>query len=52
VAGKRQVARDAQRVDVAIPARAELVGVVRLTAAAVAARQGFTYDEVEACATR
>jgi len=47
VAGKPQAARGAERVDVAIPARAEFVSVARLTAAAVAARQGFTYDEVE-----
>lgn len=37
----------AERVEVTIPARAEFVSVARLTAATVAARQGFTYDEIE-----
>lgn len=35
------------RVEVTIPARPEFVSVARLTAATVAARQGFTYDEIE-----
>jgi serine/threonine-protein kinase RsbW len=34
-------------VEVTIPARPEFISVVRLTAATVAARQGFTYDEIE-----
>lgn len=41
-------ARDAQeRVEISIPVRPEFVSVARLTAATVAARQGFTYDEIE-----
>jgi serine/threonine-protein kinase RsbW len=40
--------RDAyERVEIAIPVRPEFVSVARLTAATVAARQGFTYDEIE-----
>lgn len=39
--------QDAERVEVAIPARAEFVSVARLTAATVAARLGFSYDEIE-----
>lgn len=35
------------RVEVTIPARPEFVSVARLAAATVAARQGFTYDEIE-----
>ncbi|HEV2356682.1 MAG TPA: ATP-binding protein [bacterium] len=35
------------RVEIAIPVRPEFVSVARLTAATVAARQGFTYDEIE-----
>ena len=35
------------QVVVTVPARGQYVGVVRLAAAAVAARGGFTYDEVE-----
>ncbi|HXX37503.1 MAG TPA: ATP-binding protein [bacterium] len=38
---------DAEHVEVTIPARAEFVSVVRLTTAAVAARQGLVYDEIE-----
>jgi serine/threonine-protein kinase RsbW len=34
-------------VEVTIPARPEFVSVARLAAATVAARQGFTYDEIE-----
>jgi len=37
----------AETVEVTIPARAEFVSVARLTAAVVAGRQGFTYDEIE-----
>ncbi len=36
-----------ERVEITIPIRPEFVSVARLTAAAVAARQGFTYDEIE-----
>ena len=36
-----------ERVEIAIPVRPEFVSVARLTAATVAARQGFTYDEIE-----
>lgn len=43
---KSPVAR-AEVVEVTIPARPEFVSVARLTAATVAARQGFTYDEIE-----
>lgn len=40
--------RDGQeRVEISIPVRPEFVSVARLTAATVAARQGFTYDEIE-----
>jgi serine/threonine-protein kinase RsbW len=40
--------RDEQeRVEICIPVRPEFVSVARLTAATVAARQGFTYDEIE-----
>ena len=37
----------AESIDVTIPARAEYVSIARLAAAAVAARQAFTYDEIE-----
>lgn len=37
----------AEKVEITIPARAEFVSVARLTAATVAARLGFTYDEIE-----
>jgi serine/threonine-protein kinase RsbW len=36
-----------ERVEITIPVRPEFVSVARLTAATVAARQGFTYDEIE-----
>jgi serine/threonine-protein kinase RsbW len=39
--------QDAERVEITIPARAEFVSVARLTAATVAARLGFSYDEIE-----
>ncbi len=38
---------DAEYVEITFPARAEFVSVARLTAATVAARRGFTYDEIE-----
>jgi serine/threonine-protein kinase RsbW len=38
---------EAEVVEVRIPARSEFVSVVRLAAAAIAARQGFTYDDIE-----
>jgi len=37
----------ADSIDVRFPAKAEYVSIARLAAAAVAARQAFTYDEVE-----
>jgi serine/threonine-protein kinase RsbW len=37
----------AESIDVTIPARAEYVSIARLAAAAVAARQAFSYDEIE-----
>lgn len=37
----------ADTVDITIPPKAEYVGIVRLAAAAVAARQAFSYDEIE-----
>lgn len=43
----RSRATKADVVEVTIPARPEFVSVVRLTAAAVAARRGFSYDEIE-----
>jgi serine/threonine-protein kinase RsbW len=36
-----------ERVEVTIPKRPEFVSVARLTAAAVAGRQGFAFDEIE-----
>jgi serine/threonine-protein kinase RsbW len=36
-----------ETVHIRMPAKAEYVSVARLTAAAVAARHGFTYDEIE-----
>ncbi len=39
--------RGADSVEVTFPARPEFVSVARLTAATVAARLGFTYDEIE-----
>jgi len=44
---KGQTRDGTERVEVAIPVRPEFVSVARLTAATVAARQGFTYDEIE-----
>ncbi len=43
----RRAVQGVEKVEVTIPARAEFVSVARLTAATVAARQGFTYDEIE-----
>jgi serine/threonine-protein kinase RsbW len=41
-------ARDGdERVEISIPVRPEFVSVARLAAATVAARQDFTYDEIE-----
>lgn len=37
----------AEPVDVTIPAKPEYVSIARLTAAAVAARKAFSYDEIE-----
>jgi serine/threonine-protein kinase RsbW len=39
--------RSADGIDVAFPARAKYVSVARFAAAAVAARQGFSYDDIE-----
>jgi len=38
---------ETERVEVTIPKRPEFVSVARLTAAAVAGRQGFAFDEIE-----
>jgi serine/threonine-protein kinase RsbW len=47
VAPKRPLRNRDERVEISIPVRPEFVSVARLTAATVAARQGFTYDEIE-----
>jgi serine/threonine-protein kinase RsbW len=47
VPARRTTARAAEIVEVTIPPKPEFVSVARLTAAAVAARQSFTYDEIE-----
>ncbi len=47
MAGRRGAARAGETVEVTIPPKAEFVSVARLTAATVAARQSFTYDEIE-----
>lgn len=44
---RRGAARAAEIVEVTIPPKPEFVSVVRLTTATVAARQSFTYDEIE-----
>jgi len=44
---ERRTVQGAETVEVTIPAKAEFVSVARLTAATVAARRGFTYDEIE-----
>ena len=44
---RRGAARAAEVVEVTIPPKPEFVSVARLTAATVAARQSFTYDEIE-----
>ncbi len=38
---------EADHIKMCVPARAEYVGVVRLTASGIANRQGFTYEEIE-----
>jgi serine/threonine-protein kinase RsbW len=47
VTERRGAARAAETVEVTFPPRPEFVSVARLTAATVAARQSFTYDEIE-----
>ena len=47
VTPKGQTREGQERVEISIPVRPEFVSVARLTAATVAARQGFTYDEIE-----
>lgn len=44
---QRPATGETDRISVTIPARPEFVSVARLAAATVAARQGFTYDEIE-----
>ena len=44
---RRETAREADVVEVTIPPKPEYVSVARLTAATVAARHSFTYDEIE-----
>ena len=44
---RRGAARGVEIVEVTIPPKPEFVSVARLTAATVAARQQFTYDEIE-----
>jgi serine/threonine-protein kinase RsbW len=44
---RRGAARAAEIVEVTIPPKPEFVSVARLTTATVAARQSFTYDEIE-----
>lgn len=44
---RRGAARAPEVVEVTIPPKPEFVSVARLTAATVAARQSFTYDEIE-----
>ncbi len=45
--GRRRTAPAAETVEVTIPPKPEFLSVARLTAATVAARQSFTYDEIE-----
>jgi serine/threonine-protein kinase RsbW len=47
VAEQQHAGQTEDEVEVIIPARPEFVGVARLTAAAIAARHGFSYDEIE-----
>jgi serine/threonine-protein kinase RsbW len=47
VPGRRRTGQAAEAVGVTIPAKPEFVSVARLTAATVAARQSFSYDEIE-----
>lgn len=44
---RQGAARAAEIVEVTIPPKAEFVSVARLTTATVAAKQSFTYDEIE-----
>ena len=44
---RTQMRTAGETVDVTIPAKAEYVSIARLAAAAMAARQAFTYDEIE-----
>ena len=44
---RQRAAKAAEIVEVTIPPKPEFVSVARLTAATVAARQLFTYDEIE-----
>ncbi|HKV43170.1 MAG TPA: ATP-binding protein [bacterium] len=45
--GRRRTGQAAEMVGVTIPAKPDFVSVARLTAATVAARQAFSYDEIE-----
>ena len=45
--GRTQTRAAGETIDVTIPAKAEYVSIARLAAAAMAARQAFTYDEIE-----
>ena len=45
--GRRGTRHAAEVVEVTIPPKPEFLTVARLTAATVAARQSFTYDEIE-----
>ena len=45
--GRRGARHAAEVVEVTIPPKPEFLTVARLTAATVAARQSFTYDEIE-----
>ena len=45
--GRTQTRAAGETIDLTIPAKAEYVSIARLAAAAMAARQAFTYDEIE-----
>jgi serine/threonine-protein kinase RsbW len=45
--GRTQTRAAGETIDVTIPAKAEYVSIARLAAAAMAARQAFTFDEIE-----
>ena len=47
VPARRRTGQTAEAVEVTIPAKPEFISVARLTAATVAGRQGFTYDDIE-----